>query len=317
MFGVDMSNKLSGQRILVTGASGFIGTRLCRLLSNENVEIHALSRIKRFDKENNLRWWQGDITDITTVRELLHVIKPDIIVHLAAVNYSARDLELVFPTFNVNVVTTINLLMAVTEVGCHRVILIGSLEEPERDAIPSSPYAASKWVCSAYGKMFHLLYQLPIVILRVFMVYGPAQLDSRKLIPSVILSLLQGKAPKISSGERQVDWIYIDDVVYGILEAAHMPNVEGNTIDLGSGILISIRSVVNKIVEIINPRDEPLFGALQDRPFEQIRAADTAIAYAKLGWKPLTSLEKGLEYTVEWFREQLPIYLKNSNLLQK
>jgi dTDP-D-glucose 4,6-dehydratase len=60
-----------------------------------------------------------------------------------------------------------------------------------------------------------------------------------------------------------------------------------------------------------------LFGALQDRPFEQIRAADTAITYAKLGWKPLTSLEKGLEYTVEWFREQLPIYLKNSNLLQK
>ena len=76
-----------------------------------------------------------------------------------------------------------------------------------------------------------------------------------------MLSLLQGEAPKLSSGQWQADWIYVDDVVDGLLAAAQMPDVEGCTIDLGSGTLVSIRAVVQQIVNLVDSRVEPLFGA--------------------------------------------------------
>jgi len=152
--------------------------------------------------------------------------------------------------------------------------------------------------------MFHALYQLPIVILRIFMVYGPAQQDLRKLIPYVILSLLRGEAPKLTSGHRQIDWIYVDDVVEAFLTAARAADVEGHTIDVGSGELTTIRSVVEHLVRLINPKVEPVFGALPDRPLEQVRAAQAARAHAVMGWKVVTPLEEGLKRTVDWYQRR-------------
>ncbi len=124
--------------------------------------------------------------------------------------------------------------MACTEIGCHRIVLAGSLEEPDLDqgsGPPSSPYAAAKWASNAYARMFHDLYQTPVVTAKLFMVYGPEQ-NPRFLIPHVISSLLEGVAPKVSSGNRSVDWIYVDDVVSGLLAMADAPDIEGGTIDL-------------------------------------------------------------------------------------
>jgi nucleoside-diphosphate-sugar epimerase len=157
--------------------------------------------------------------------------------------------------------------------------------------------------------MFHKLYQTPVVTVRPFMTYGPGQ-NMRKLIPHVVLSLLHGEAPKLSSGHWQVDWIYVDDVVDGLLRVAQTPNVEGCAIDFGSGVLVPIRTVVQKLVMLTDSRIEPLFGALPDRPFEQVRTADTVYAYTKLGWKSITSLEKGLKLTVEWYKTQLKVSSK-------
>jgi nucleoside-diphosphate-sugar epimerase len=153
--------------------------------------------------------------------------------------------------------------------------------------------------------MFHALYQLPIVILRVFMVYGPAQQDLRKLIPYVILTLLRGEMPKLSSGHRQIDWIYVDDVVEAFLAVARAADVEGHTIDVGSGELTTIRSIVEHLVRLINPNMEPIFGALPDRPLEQVRVAQPAQAYAMTGWKPTTPLEEGLRHTATWYQQWL------------
>jgi nucleoside-diphosphate-sugar epimerase len=211
-------------------------------------------------------------------------------------------------TFRNNLVSTVNLLLVVNEIGCKRIILAGSLEEPEQgdlSAVPCSPYAVAKWAGSAYARMFHALYQLPVVILRIFMVYGPAQQDLQKLIPYTILSLLRGEAPKLTSGRRPVDWIYVEDVVEGFLAAAQAAHIEGNTIDIGSGKLISIRAIVEHLVRLINPQIQPLFGALSERSFEQIRVADPARSYALIGWKATTSLEEGLKRTVDWYRKQL------------
>lgn len=126
-----------------------------------------------------------------------------------------------------------------------------------------------------------------------------------KLIPYVTLALLQGQAPNLSSGTCGVDWIYVDDVMDGMLAASVKPGIEGATIDLGSGVLVPIREVVLQLAEIIGTKVAPRFGAVPDRPMEKVRIANIADAYEKLGWKPRTSLRAGLKQTVEWYRKEL------------
>jgi len=155
--------------------------------------------------------------------------------------------------------------------------------------------------------MFHYLYQTPVAIVRPFMTYGPRQ-PVHKIIPSVTLSLLKGEVPKLASGAREVDWIYVDDVIDGMLAAARVPGVEGHTFDLGSGNLVSIRALVEQLTQIVNPQIKPLFGALPDRPVEKVRVANTAFSLDKLGWQPCVSLETGLVATVNWFERQLNKY---------
>ncbi len=146
---------------------------------------------------------------------------------------------MILPTFHSNLASTVNLLTMAAETGCRRVVLTGSLAEPDPkngELFPSAPYAAAKWASSGYARMFHALYQFPVVIARVFMVYGPAQQDLTKLIPYVTLSLLRGETPKITSGDRLVDWVYVSDVVEGFVALGQAPGIDGETLDLGSGL---------------------------------------------------------------------------------
>jgi nucleoside-diphosphate-sugar epimerase len=182
------------------------------------------------------------------------------------------------------------------------------MEEPSQSGphiVPSSPYAAAKWAGSVYARMFHALYQTPVTIARVFMVYGPGQRDLDKLIPYTILSLLRNQVPKYTSGHRQVDWIFVEDVVSGLLAMAHTSNIEGLTIDLGSGAFTTIKDIVLNLVDIVDSRMEPSFGLIPDRPMEQVRLANLEDSFSKIGWKPQTSLEKGLRQTAEWYRQHL------------
>jgi nucleoside-diphosphate-sugar epimerase len=133
------------------------------------------------------------------------------------------------------------------------------------------------------------------------MTYGPGQ-RPHKLIPYIVLDLLRGCSPRLSSGRRKVDWVYVDDVIDGFLAAARRENIEGDTIDLGSGVLVSIREIVMQLTTLVNVGIEPRFGALPDRPFEKIRVADVESAYVKLRWRAETTLESGLAQTVEWYR---------------
>ncbi|MGH7768824.1 MAG: NAD-dependent epimerase/dehydratase family protein [Candidatus Binatia bacterium] len=302
-----------GLKILVTGARGFIGSRLHRALHEMGADVHAVSRTAETSEADGPRWWHGDLADIQIVRNILSTVRPDVVFHLAGQPTTARDLEMVLPTFHSNLTTTINLLTVATEIGCRRIIVTGSLEEPYVDCgtiVPSSPYGAAKWAGGVYAQLFYRLYKTPVVIARIFLAYGPGPEKRSKIIPYVIRTVLQGEAPKLGSGRRLLDWIYIDDVVDGLLAVARAPDVEGCTIDLGSGEMIPIREVVDRIVQLIGAPIKPSFGALPERPGEEIRAADVAYAQAKLGWKAATSLEEGLVRTVAWYREQ-PLQLRD------
>ena len=294
---------MKGKKALVTGASGFIGAHLRRRLVENGADVHALSRNQQTDAERKIRWWQADLADITQTRKLIRAIKPDYVFHLASEVTGKRSLEMVLPTFNHNLVTTVNLMTEAAALGCERFLVTGSLEEPDpgSPAVPCSPYAAAKWSMSGYARMFWELYKLPTVIARLFMVYGPAQKDLTKLIPYTILSLARKEAPKYSSGQRLVDWIYVEDIVDGLMMAASAKGIEGGTLEFGSGNLVKIREVVEEITRLMNSPAQPLFGALPDRPLEQVRVADTKETFKKIGWKPRTSLREGLERTIEWY----------------
>ena len=292
-----------GQRVLVTGGSGFLGSHLCRRLIELGAEVHATSRMQRASERGGPIWWQTDLSAIHSVRRLLSDLKPTLVYHLAGSAGAKPDLELVLPTFEGLVVSALNILVAGTEAGCGRIVLTGSLTEPASGGhapIPSSPYAAAKWTTSAYARMFHLLYQTPTVVLTPFMTFGPGQ-DRGKIIPSVILSLLRRESPMLSSCLWEVDWIFVDDLIEAFLAAAAVSKIEGGCFDVGTGINRTVRSVVEQIVTLMGNQGRPRFGVLPDRPSEPVRCADTLHAYQHLNWRAEISLEEGLRRTIAWY----------------
>ena len=187
-------------------------------------------RTPRGSDRESLHWWKTDLTDVAAVRELVRATRPQIIFHLASYVAGARDLAKVVPTFHDNLASTVYLLTAVAEMDCPRIVLANSSEEPQDGSIPRSPYAAAKWASGAYGRMFHQLFRTPVVMPRIFMTYGPDQKDLQKLVPFITLALLGGEVPKLSSGRRMADWIYVDDVVEGLVRAATAHGIEGCTL---------------------------------------------------------------------------------------
>jgi nucleoside-diphosphate-sugar epimerase len=297
---------LAGSRVLVTGASGLIGSHLLDVLGPEP-EVVATSRTAREDS-GGVRWMARDLTRPGVISELIDSVRPDVVVHLAGSVRGDRTLDAVAPTLQTNLVATIELLEAATRCGCRRVVLSGSLfEEPATggpQAVPPSPYGASRWASSAYGRMFHALFGTPVVILRPSYAYGPGQ-EKTKLIPYVTTALLAGASPELSTGARPIDWVYAEDVARAYAAAATAEGIEGRTLDIGSGVEASVTEVVEAIVEAIGPTSgRPQFGRVPVRPHEQHVRPDVEATAAALGWRATTSLEAGLRRTVEWFRER-------------
>jgi UDP-glucose 4-epimerase len=317
-------NELAGMKItkaLVTGARGFIGNALCRRLIESGVEVHAVSRsppegaqhwsrsvagdMSHPARAATIQWWDADLVELEAARSLIRGIRPDTTFHLASLVTGSRGLEMILPIFQNNFMTAFNLLMATAENRAGRIVLAGSFEEPDEvESAPCSPYAAAKWSASGYARMFHALYRTQVVIAKIFMVYGPRQSDHSKLIPYVTISLLRGDTPRLSSGVRLVDWIYVDDVVEGLIACARTPGIDGRTVELGSGEMLSIRAVVQQLRDLVTCTVDPQFGALPDRPLERVKKADIVESYKLIGWQPSTSLRAGLTRTVEWYKKQ-------------
>jgi nucleoside-diphosphate-sugar epimerase len=268
------------------------------------MSVHSVSR-RAQAHASSVRHWQVELADFAAVRQCIQAVRPDYVFHLASHVMGAPDIKHVLPTFSGNLHSTVNLLTAVAEFGCRRLILTGSFMEPANEqgsATPTSPYAAAKWASAAYGRMFRFLYKLPIATARVFMVYGPGQQDEFKLVPYTIKSLLKGEPPQISSGRRLVDWIYVEDVVAGFMRLAFSPEADGLSVDLGSGSVIATSELVAMICRAMDSDIQPLFGALPDRPQEPTGAADIAASHRLIGWSPRVSLADGLRLTIESFR---------------
>lgn len=300
----------SDKKIIVTGATGFIGPHLCRKLAELGANVFAAARnIKDpFDDDvKNIKAVKADFSKSEEVEKIFEEIKPDYTFHLAGLAAGGQELDLIEPTFQSNLVTSINVLKTITEKKSGRLIIIGSMEEPsteDTEAIPSSPYAASKWASSSYARMFHKLYETDVVIARLFMTYGPGYQPQKKLLPNVINSLLENESPKLRSGSRLIDWIYIDDVVDGLLTLGLTEGIEGETLDIGSGTLITTLDFVQTIKEVVGLDIKLSTGELEDRKMEQEKTANVETTFNITGWKHRISLKDGLAKTVNWYRKQ-------------
>lgn len=302
---VDPDAAYRGRTVLITGASGFLGTALRLRLSAAGAVVHAISR--RGNDDQDARWWNADLTAPDSLAGLLRAAKPEVVFHLAGETSASRALDLVRPTFQANVVTTVNLLANLAESSPEtRLVLAGSLEEPDHRAgeRPTSPYALSKSTAAAYGALFHELYGLSFVHLRIFMAYGPGQAAVSKLVPYVTLSLLRGEPAELGGGTREIDWIFVDDAVHALAAAGIEDRAVGQTLDVGSGTTASVRRVAEEIARLVG-RGELRFGALEDRRREEERVADPGPAKRILGWQATTPLHEGLRRTVDWYRERL------------
>ncbi len=294
---------LTEKKVLVTGASGFIGEHLCRSLAKQNAVVFGVSRNIRDGAIAGVKSLRADLSDERQIKELIEKVQPDYVYHLASYVSGAREVDAVKPTLMHNLLSVLHLLTAIQNTRCKRIILAGSLEETDADAaVPCSPYAAAKSAATMYASMFHALYQTPIVTARLFMVYGPAQKDEKKLIPYTIKKFLKGEPAQFSSGEREVDWIYVDDVVEALILMAEKPGLEGEILDIGSGELFTIREIVETLHKITQSKSRLEFGAIADRPQERIRRAEVEKTAGVLGWRPRLSIADGLQKTIQLHR---------------
>jgi UDP-glucose 4-epimerase len=287
--------------VLVTGAGGFIGRALVRRLAAEGHTPVCTARRLADDVAEEAAWVPGDLTDRSFVQRLVTETRPAVVFHLASQVTGSRSIGLVPTTLANNLVASVGILEAATEAGCDRVVLMGSGDEPAGGDAPCSPYAATKWAVGGYARMFHSLYGTPVTTARTFMVYGPDQPDVSKVVPYTVTSLLRGEAPRLSSGQRFCDWVYIDDVVDALLVLADVPDVIGRAVDVGTGRLHTVRHVVETIATLVDAGVEPVFGGLPDRQAETEAAADVAETARVCGWRPTTDLYEGLKRTVAWY----------------
>jgi UDP-glucose 4-epimerase len=303
---MDPSRSYRQMKVLITGASGFLGGHLVERLAAAGARLHLISRSPAPSGLPGC-WHQQDLSDARETEGLLRRIEPELIFHLTSESRGGTELDNVLPTFRNDLTCAVNCLVAATRVRCRRTIIIGSLEEPDGQfGIGSAarasltPYAVAKYASHIYADFFRVAYGLPVVMVILFMTYGPRQ-KPFKFIPYVILTLLAGKQPRLSSGKRLVDWIYVDDAIDCLVAAGTASDVDGKTFDVGSSELVSIASVANLIASLIPGSKEILFGAEADRGQDE-RVSNIAPAAQFLGWHPRTPLRQGLEATIDWYR---------------
>ncbi|MFQ6101157.1 MAG: NAD-dependent epimerase/dehydratase family protein [Anaerolineae bacterium] len=296
------------KRVLVTGATGFIGQHLVQRLVEAGARVYAggapdeePERIARLPVQAQRLAF--DLRDAGAVQVAVAKITPWVVFHLAAVGVTGPSVD-PLAALAVNTGGTVHLLEALREREVGRIVLVGTCYEyGAREAMegldPFNAYAASKVAAWAFGRMYWRAHGLPVITTRPFQIYGPGQPD-HALVPAAICAALAGEDFPMTLGEQERDFVYVDDVVEGLLGAAEAQGIEGYSLDLGTGRVHTIRQVVERIWAMTEARGRILPGALPYRPGEVMHlAADAGRTARLIGWRARVGLEEGLRRTIE------------------
>lgn len=323
-------SRLTGKKVLVTGADGFIGSHLTEALVAEGADVSAFCL---YNSNGSLGWLDNSpaevrkslqvrLGDIRDARYVEHACEGmDVVFHLAAliaIPYSYRAPQSFVDT---NVNGTLNVLEAVRRGRCGRLIHTSTSEVyGTPDELPitedhalkgQSPYSASKIgadkLCEAYFSSF----ATPVVTLRPFNTYGPRQ-SARAVIPTILSQLLSGKRVlQLGSLEPKRDLTFVSDSVTGFLATAMAEGIDGQTIQLGTGRAESIADVFRLACAACNVDATVEEDKQRIRPSKSevmVLQSSPAKAAALLGWKAATSLEEGIARTVAWMKDNLHRY---------
>jgi len=313
-------------RIFVTGAAGFIGSRLSKALLDRGDDVLGFDNLNDYyaleHKERHLsdllpqtrfRFIKGDLSDAPALRELLSDTKPDAVAHLAAMAAVRYSVQHPLMYGQVNVQGTMNLLDAARHLGKPRCILASTgstygkdtpvpFKETAAADRPLAPYPASKRAMELLAHSYHHLWNLPTTILRFFNVYGPH--GRPDMMPWMWSQMIQSGEPitLYGNGKLKRDWTFIDDIVAGFI-AALDKGLEYEIINLGCSqpvenlqfvqILEELVGRKASIVDTPTPLSEPL-----------ISFADISKARQMLGYEPKVNAREGLARFIRWMRQE-------------
>lgn len=318
---------LKGRPVLVTGAGGFIGSRLCERLVEIGAEVRVLVRytsdgdagwLERSPIRGEIDVRRGDLADRDSVLDAVR--DREIVFHLGAliaIPYSYLAPESYVRT---NILGTLNVLQTVRELGVARLIHTSTSEVygsaqfvPMTEAHPlvgQSPYSASKIAADKLAESYHRSFGTPVVTLRPFNTFGPRQ-SARAVIPAIAVQLLAGRPVRLGDTRPTRDFVFVDDTVDAFLRAAALPGIEGLTVHTGGGREIAIGDLPAMIAAAAGLPVEVEADPQRMRPaaseVERLHA-DASLAKDRLGWTPSISVEEGLARTVAFIRDNPALY---------
>lgn len=318
---------LANQKILVTGADGFIGSHLTEELIMQGADVRAFVFYNSFNSwgwldhspeeiKKDIDVFAGDVRDPHGVREAMRGC--DIVFHLAAlisIPYSYHSPDTYIDT---NVKGSLNIVQAARELGISKVIHTSTSEvygtaqfvpiTEEHPLQGQSPYSASKIGADQIAMSFYHAFNTPVSIVRPFNTYGPRQ-SARAVIPTAITQIASGaRKIKLGSLHPTRDFNYVKDTVNGFIAVAEADQTIGEVINIGSNFEISIGEAVKTIADIMNVCIEIQSDSQRIRPENSEVArlwADNSKAKKLTKWEPVyggtEGLRRGLEVTIAWF----------------
>lgn len=298
---------------LITGGAGFLGAALSNRLVSQGHHVRVLDDLSTGNPDAlspEVHFTRGDINDRPKLWTLLQDI--DCVYHMAA-RVSVPE-SILFPRdySEVNVCGTVNLMEAIRDAGTTRVVLAssgaiygdqtGAMMSESMPPNPQSPYATSKLSAEWYVRTIGKLAGIETLCLRIFNAYGPGQripAAHPPVIPNLIRQSMQnGTLVFHGDGNQTRDYVYVDDVVNALASASSAQGVNGQVINVGSGMETSVRDLARLVIDITGGDPEEVFNPRISGGVSRM-CADISLAKEKLNYVPLIPLEMGIRLTVE------------------
>jgi NAD dependent epimerase/dehydratase len=324
---------MNNKRVLVTGAAGFIGSHLTQALLDAGATVTAMTHYNSANSIGNLahlpphhraalRIAPGNIEDSDFVVRSME--NQDIVLHLAALIAIPYSYAAPRSYVRTNIEGTLNVLEAARRLGTPRIVHTSTSEvygtarrtpiDEDHPLQGQSPYSASKIGADMLAESYYRSFELPVVTLRPFNTYGPRQ-SARAFIPTIIAQALARPEIHLGSLTPRRDMTYVADTVAGFLAAATVPNIEGHTINLGTGQAHSIGDFATRILALMNCTKPIIHDPARDRPANsevlELRSNNTR-AQTLLNWTPQTPLDTGLLAAITFITHHQHLYTPNT-----